>query len=147
MPNEYMEDHSITCRLTVTAAFTRGMKNYQTAPSVPAIDNEVTLYHSLPYGLIDPFKKTVVPELIVDVSDVIDKKTTMLAKHKSQKEWLDRSQGLDSYLKTMQDCSRQIGKMSGKFEYAEGWIIHDHRGFCSENADPLTDTLQKLIST
>jgi N-acetylglucosamine malate deacetylase 1 len=145
MPNEYMEDHSITCRLTVTAAFTRGMNNYQTDPPIKAIDNEVTLYHNLPYGLIDSLKKQVVPEIIVNVSDVIDDKTTMLAKHKSQKEWLDKSQGLDSYLKAMQDCSRQAGKMSGKFKYGEGWIKHDHRGFCGEETDPITDAIKEKV--
>ena len=142
MPVEYMEDHSNTCRLTVTAAFTRGMCNYQTHPPVAAIDNEVSIYHSIPYGLIDPFRKKVSPDVFVDVSEFIENKTTMLAKHKSQKEWLDKSQGQDSYLKTMQDFSRKIGKMSGNFEYAEGWIRHSHLGFCSENADPLSENLQ-----
>lgn len=141
MPSEYMEDHSNVCRLVVSAAFTRGMRNFETNPSVAPIEKEVTLYHSLPYGLIDPFRKPVQPDFIIDVSSVIEQKTEMLALHKSQKEWLDKSQGQDSYLITMQEFSRKVGDMSGQFEYGEGWIRHSHLGFCSEDADPLQDAL------
>src|SRR5262245_25298653 len=34
-PQDYMEDHTNTCRLVVTAAFTRGMPNFKTSPSRP----------------------------------------------------------------------------------------------------------------
>jgi len=37
----------------------------------------------------------------------------MLAQHRSQKEWLDTSQGLDSYLVTMEDMCREAGRRSG----------------------------------
>lgn len=147
MPNEYMEDHSNTCRLTVTAAFTRSMLNFKTDPPLPPISNDLTIYHNLPYGLIDPFRKIVVPDMIVDVTSVIDDKCTMLEKHKSQKEWLDVSQGLDSYTKTMKDFSHKIGEMSGKFKYGEGWIRHSHLGFCSEDANPLYDILKEKSMT
>lgn len=147
MPNEYMEDHSNTCRLTVTAAFTRSMLNFKTDPPLPPISNDLTIYHNLPYGLIDPFRKIVVPDMIVDVTSVIDDKCTMLEKHKSQKEWLDVSQGLDSYTKTMKDFSHKIGEMSGKFQHGEGWIRHSHLGFCSEDANPLYDILKEKSMT
>ena len=32
-PQDYMEDHTETCRLAVTAAFVRGMPNFRTTPS------------------------------------------------------------------------------------------------------------------
>src|SRR2546425_4986452 len=32
-PQDYMEDHTNTCRLAVTAAFARGMSNFKTVPS------------------------------------------------------------------------------------------------------------------
>jgi hypothetical protein len=66
-----------------------------------------------------------------------------LAAHKSQQNWLDASQGMNSYLQAMEDRSREIGKLSKKFQYAEGWRRHLHYGFCSENADPLRDALGK----
>ena len=65
----------------------------------------------------------------------------MLACHKSQKHWLDASQGFDSYLDTMKDLMREVGAMSGHYEYAEGWRKHLHLGFCAEDADPLSKAL------
>jgi len=76
-------------------------------------------------------------------------KRAALACHRSQKEWLDASQGLDSYLTAMEVMSREVGRMSGRFIYAEGWRRHLHLGFCGEHADPLSDALgdKVLIST
>ncbi|MBN2377646.1 MAG: PIG-L family deacetylase [Sedimentisphaerales bacterium] len=145
-PYEYMEDHSNTTRIVVTAAFCRGMKNFAVDPEVKPISKPVVLYHSLPYGLTDSLKRPVAADFYVDVEDLIEKKSEMLAKHKSQKEWLDVSQGLDSYLITMKDTNREIGKMSGKFKYAEGWIRHSHLGFCGRDDNPLVDILKKHIN-
>ena len=68
-------------------------------------------------------------------------KREMLAAHRSQKEWLDASQGLDSYLDTMEMLSREVGRMSGVFEYAEGWRRHSHLGFSAADEDPLSEAL------
>jgi hypothetical protein len=65
----------------------------------------------------------------------------MLAKHESQKAWLDVSQGMDSYLATMENSSRELGHMSGRFDYAEGWRRHLHLGYASKDADPLRAVL------
>jgi hypothetical protein len=72
---------------------------------------------------------------------VIGEKRDMLALHRSQKEWLDESQGIDSYLISMEDMAREVGRMSGRYECAEGWTRHLHLGFCDEHADPLTAAL------
>jgi LmbE family N-acetylglucosaminyl deacetylase len=138
---EYMEDHANTCRLALTAAFTRGMRNYPVEPPRPPIDQPVTAYHALPYGLRDPLCRRVRPGMYVDVSDVMQAKREMLALHASQKEWLDASQGLNSYLKTMEDMCREVGRASGRYEYAEGWTRHLHLGYCEEDADPLAVAL------
>lgn len=140
-PVDYMEDHTNACRLAVTAAFTRGMPNYQTTPWRDPVDQIVTIYHAQPHGNRDPLGKLVRAGIYVDVADVLNEKTTMLACHKSQKQWLDESQGLDSYLDTMKDLMRQVGQMSGRFAYAEGWRKHSHLGFCGPTDDPLTDAL------
>lgn len=144
-PQDYMEDHMNACRLAVTAAFSRGMPNFPVIPPCPAISQEVTLYHAQPHGNCDGLRHPIRPDLFVDVSSVIDTKRAMLAEHQSQKLWLDESQGMDSYLTTMTDLSRQVGKMSGRFEYAEGWRRHSHLGFCDELADPLSDALGNLV--
>ncbi len=140
-PSEYMEDHSNTCRLAVTAAFCRGMRNFPVTPPLPPIKQEVTVYHSLPWGMRDPLRRAVRAELFVDITGIMAKKRSMLACHKSQKEWLDASQGIDSYLKTMEDVCAEVGRSSGKFKYAEGWRRHLHQGLCSPEADPLAKAL------
>ena len=140
-PVEYMEDHSNTCRLVVSAAFTRGMKNFPTIPETATIAKPVTVYHCLPYGLQTPLRELVNAGLYIDVTEVMDRKLEMLSCHKSQKKWLDVSQGMDSYLTTMKDQCKAIGDMSGEFTYAEGWRRHLHLGLCDENTDPLNELM------
>ena len=141
---DYMEDHTITARLMVTAAFCRGMPNFAPDPATPPIQSDMALYHALPYGLQDQLRRPVEAHLYVDVTAFMEQKTQALACHKSQKEWLDKSQGFDSYLKTMQDMTAQVGRMSRKFQYAEGWQRHSHFGFATEDFDPRNDALQQL---
>ncbi len=140
-PVDYMEDHVNACRLAVTAAFARGMPNYPTNPPREPVDAPVTIYHAQPHGNRDPLGQPVRPTIFVDVGSVIERKATTLACHKSQKEWLDVSQGLDSYLDSMRDLMREVGGMSGRFEYAEGWRRHHHLGFCGPEANPLVEAL------
>ncbi|HYF48027.1 MAG TPA: PIG-L family deacetylase [Planctomycetota bacterium] len=140
-PQDYMEDHMNTCRLIVTAVFARGMKNFTTAPQIPTCAGDAALYHAMPHGLRDGLRRAVQPGQYVDVTPVLAKKRQMLAAHKTQKEWLDVSQGMDAYLKEMEMMSRIVGKMSGRFEYAEGWRRHSHLGFGPEDYDPLQELL------
>lgn len=142
-PSEYMEDHNNTCRLTVTAAFCRGMKNFETIPYCRPIAKETVIYHSLPYGLADSMGNPVNADFYIDVSDVIDIKKQMLGKHKSQKQWLDVSQGMDAYLDEMKEMTGRAGKISGRFSYAEGWIRHSHLGFCDDSSNPLVEILHE----
>ena len=141
-PTDYMEDHTNTCRLAVTGAFARGMPNFQVDPAATVVDVPVTVYHAQPYSNRDPLRQLVVPELFVDVSELQEEKKRYLACHVSQKQWLDESQGLDSYLQTLSDLDAQVGLLSEKFQYAEGWRRHLHLGFCAEHDDPLREALQ-----
>ena len=144
-PQDYMEDHMNSVRLAVTAAFCRNMKNFMTDPPAPMVETNVALYHALPYGLKDQLRNTITPNFFVNIESVLKTKRSMLACHKSQKEWLDRSQGLDSYLITMEEMSAEVGKMSGKFKFAEGWRRHNHLGYGPEEFDPLTKSLAKYV--
>lgn len=138
---EYMEDHSYTARLAVTAAFARGMRNFITTPSIPPWDGECAVYHALPYGLHDGMRKRIWPELFVDVAPVHTCKTAMLEQHTSQKDWLDVSQGMGSYVAQMHSMDCEVGAMSGVFSLAEGWRRHSHLGFTAQDTDPLAATL------
>jgi len=139
--HDYMEDHVNTSRLMVTAAFCRGMPNFPTDPPAPALDGDLAVYHAMPCGLVDQLRNPVRPHLCVDVTAVLDRKRQALACHRSQKEWLDHSQGLDSYLKAMEDLSAAVGRMSRKFTFAEGWHRHAHMGFGPEHFNPLCAAL------
>jgi N-acetylglucosamine malate deacetylase 1 len=140
-PQDYMEDHMNACRLAVTAAFARGMPNFRTDPAHPAVPGEVTVYHAMPHGLTDGLGQAVVPSCFVDTTAVQAAKGSALALHQSQREWLDVSQGMGSYVKAMEDQSRMVGRMSRRFRHAEGWRRHSHLGFCHAQADPLRDAL------
>jgi LmbE family N-acetylglucosaminyl deacetylase len=138
-PVDYMEDHTTTCRLAVTASFARGMTNYQALPERPAGTWDCTVYHALPHGLKDPLRKTVSAGAFVNTALVHEQKLEALKAHQSQQDWLDVSQKLNSYLQTMEDVSLKVGQMSGKFIHAEGWRRHLHFGFCNPGDDPLSE--------
>lgn len=140
-PTDYMEDHTNACRLAVTAAFTRGMPNFATAPPRQPVSNRVTVYHAQPYSHRDPLGHFVEPQSMVDVTSLQARKRELLALHVSQKQWLDESQGLDSYLDTLSALDAELGRWSCVFDYAEGWRKHLHLGFCDAGDDPLRTDL------
>jgi LmbE family N-acetylglucosaminyl deacetylase len=143
-PSDYMEDHMNACRVAVTAAFARGMAAFHSLPELPPIASDVTVYHALPYGLRDALRQRLRAGQYVDVGAVLKLKRKMLAAHRSQKEWLDASQGLNAYLDSMEVLSREIGRLSGVYDYAEGWRRHLHLGFSAKDSDPLGAALGRL---
>jgi len=136
-PQDYMEDHTNTARLAVTAAFARSAPNYRTTPARQPVPTEVTIYHASPHGLCDQLRRRLLPGAFVDTTSVHDRKRAALACHASQQHWLDATQGMDSYLGAMDAVSRTLGKLSRRFRHAEGWRRHLHFGYCDERADPL----------
>ena len=137
-----MEDHTNTSRLAVTAAFSRGMRNYRTSPKKSPIEGKITLYHAMPHGLCDQLAQPVAPELFIETASVLELKKEALEAHRSQKDWLDESQGMDSYVSSMLKMSDAVGKMSNRFQHAEGWRRHLHIGFCDGEDDPLLTHLE-----
>ncbi len=140
-PVDYMEDHQNAVRLGATAAFCRGMVNAPCDPPTEPTFQDVAVYHALPHGTRDPMRRLVRAERYVNIETVMAKKRELLACHKSQKEWLDRSQGYDSYLDSMTEAGAVIGKLSGRFRYAEGWRRRNHLGFSAREIDPMADIL------
>jgi N-acetylglucosamine malate deacetylase 1 len=140
-PQDYMEDHTNVCRLAVSAAFVRGMRNLKTSPARRPVEGEVTVYHAMPHGLRDPLRRRVIPGAFVNTTEVQTIKREALAQHRSQQHWLDASQKMNQYLLTMEGFARELGRMSRRFRFAEGWRRHLHYGFCGQDADPLRDAL------
>lgn len=143
-PSDYMEDHMEACRLAVTAAFTHGVPNFASDPPRDAYFHDVTVYHAMPHGLCTPLRVPVKADVFINTTSVHETKRQSLAAHESQKHWLDVSQGMDSYLISMDGASRKVGQLSGKFEFAEGWRRHLHLGFSATEIDPLRDALGEL---
>ncbi|MEM9586158.1 MAG: PIG-L family deacetylase [Planctomycetota bacterium] len=144
-PQDYMEDHEVACKLATMAAFCHGMPNLESIPPQPVYMDPVTVYHAQPVGGTNGVGEIVRPHFFVDEADVLEAKIQALACHESQKQWLDESQGLDSYLATAREISTQMGKMSGKFEFAEGWRRHQHWGLCGPDDDPMVHALADVI--
>lgn len=138
---DYMEDHMITARLAVTATFARGIPNYESNPVHTPVLEPCTIYHAMPHGQCSPLREPVIPELYVDTSTVQRIKRSALACHASQKEWLDKTQGQESYLTTMEEFSLALGRQAGSFAHAEGWTRHLHYGFGAASDDPLSEVL------
>ncbi|MBI3877216.1 MAG: PIG-L family deacetylase [Verrucomicrobia bacterium] len=142
-PHDYMEDHMNTCRLAVTAAFAHGMPNFKVTPHRAPFAGDLAVYHCMPHGLCDGLRNPIMPHAFVNTTSVHETKLRSLACHNSQQGWLDVSQGMNSYLSAMEDMSAEIGRMSKKFQFAEGWRRHLHLGFSSAELDPLGEALGK----
>jgi N-acetylglucosamine malate deacetylase 1 len=139
---DYMDDHMNTGKAAVTATFLRGVGNYRSIPDEPPVLEDAMLYHSTPHILTDMMRRPIVPEMYVDVGSVMELKQKALACHASQKEWLDKTQGIDSYLTTMRELTEKVGTMSGRFAFAEGWRRHSHIGFTLRDCNPLGEILK-----
>lgn len=141
-PQDYMEDHMNVSRLAVTAAFVRGMPNFDSVPPEPTSEDDVVIYHAMPHGLRDPLRRPVQPDLFVDTTAVLDTQRRALAAHASQQAWLDASQGAADFVDVLGDMSRAVGRMSGCFAHAEGWRRHLHLGYAArDDDDPLAAAL------
>jgi len=147
-PNDYMEDHTNSCRLVVSACFCRGMQNFVSDPVLDPYGDDIFVYHANPYGNRDGMRNRVLPELFVDVSDKIGVKGDMLRCHESQKRWLDVSQGMDSYITTMEGICQDLAEMSGRADvkHAEGFRRHLHLGMSAEDRDPLREILGDRVT-
>lgn len=142
-PQDYMEDHTETCRLAVTASFCKHVPNFISDPPRPRAEGDVTVYHAMPHGLCGPLREPMSADFHVDTATVIDRKMEALKAHQSQQNWLSASQGMNSYLQTLLDSSLENGRRSGIYQHAEGWRRHLHHGFSLTETDPLRDLLAK----
>ena len=140
--NDYMEDHQNVCRLITTAAFSRGMAPYVTVPPRQPWQGSVALYHAFPHGLRDSLGHQIKADCFVDTTSMINRKRELLGCHKSQKEWLDVSQGMNAYLSEMERLSLEVGTLSGHFKHAEGWCRHNPLGFCPADFNPMKELLK-----
>jgi LmbE family N-acetylglucosaminyl deacetylase len=98
----------------------------------------------MPHGLVDGLGQSIRPTLLVNTSSVHKVKRQALGAHRSQKDWLDKTQGLDSYLSTMDEMSADVARFGAGFDHAEGWRMHSHLGFCAAEYNPIQEELGTL---
>ncbi len=141
--NDYMEDHTNTARLVITACFSRAMRHYTSIPPREPTGQDVYLYHAQPHLNRDGMRTLVVPELFVDISGVMDTKLHMLGCHESQRQWLGETQGLDDYRESMRHASQEVARMRPDcdWQYAEGFRQHSFVGFSARDRNPLAEAL------
>ena len=144
--NDYMEDHQNVARLVVTGAFSRGIPAFKTEPAQPPYQKPVRIYHAAPHGLMDGLGAPFRPDFLVNIASALELKREMLSCHRSQKDWLEASQGMGAYVNEMVSMSRALADGT-PLEFAEGWRRHSHLGFCSPDFDPLLQTLPDFVQT
>lgn len=137
-PEDYMCDHETASELARDSCFTAPLKNYAagTAAPLPAIPH---LYFMNPIGGRDRNDKPMTADFYVNVETSFEEKKSMLAEHKSQRNWLLKHHGIDDYLLTMEAWTREAGAMAG-FNLAEGF--RRYKG----HAYPQTPVLEELLA-
>lgn len=143
-PEDYMEDHSNTARLVVAAAFARTCKNVPTLPAHDRVDGPVAVYHAQPHLNHGPLRGFIEPEFTIDVGEVMGRKLDMLACHQSQRQWLDETQGMNSYIETMREMGQYLANRAGLEGYVEGWRKRSSLGFAPESFNPLQTVLETV---
>lgn len=135
---DYMLDHEECHQLARGASFGFAMPNASTS-TTPDNAHVPHLYYVDPIEGLDPYTGQVVePSVTLDITDVINTKAEMLARHVSQREWLRSHHGMDEYLEAMRRHGAARGQLIDR-KFAESFVQHRGHGF------PHDDILQQLI--
>lgn len=139
-PVDYLCDHETTSLLVRDACFAAPAPNYATgaadpSPPLPAIPH---LYFMDPDGGLDRDGRPIPPDFVVNVESTFEIKRQMLAQHRSQREWLQRQHGMDDYMITMEEWTRQAGRQAG-LALGEGFRIYKGHPY------PQTPLLEELL--
>jgi LmbE family N-acetylglucosaminyl deacetylase len=124
-PVDYMIDHETTSSLVRDACFGAPVRNYRTGADNPAppLAGIPHLYFMDPIGGVDRNGQPIQPDFIVNVESTFEEKKIMLARHRSQRDWLLKHHGIDDYLDTMERWTRECGRRAG-LEFGEGFRLY-----------------------
>jgi LmbE family N-acetylglucosaminyl deacetylase len=112
-PSDYLSDHEATSQLVRDACFASSIPNYTTPSQSLALPGIPHLYFMDPIDQRDRSGRPVVPDFTIDVTSTFAMKTSMLAKHRSQRAWLQQQHGTDDYLRQMEEWTRVCGARAG----------------------------------
>jgi LmbE family N-acetylglucosaminyl deacetylase len=130
-PDCYMQDHEITSRLVQSACFGGGLVNIDT-PGYAPFDFIPHLYYADAMEGKDIFGQRIRCTTYIDISSVMDIKSSMLQCHASQREWLRQHHGIDEYVLAMKRQAASRGQEIG-VEYAEAFRQHLGHAFPQDN--------------
>jgi len=130
-PSDYMVDHEITSQIAQTTCFAAGMPNIEMEDIEPFLSVPYLYYVDAVEGK-DKFGREIPPDILVDISDVIDLKEQMLCCHQSQRNWLLEHHGIDEYVQSMRRFAESRGKLINR-RFAEGFRQHLGHAFPQEN--------------
>ena len=135
---DYMMDHEQVHKLARAATFGFAAPNASTHP-LPTGAHVPHLYYCDPVDGVAPVTgEAPTPNVVVDITDVLERKTRMLAAHASQRQWLRAHHGIDEYLDAMKRQAAVRGELIGT-QAAEAFV--QHRGHGYPGSDLLADRL------
>jgi N-acetylglucosamine malate deacetylase 1 len=138
-PSDYLSDHEATSQLVRDACFAASIPNYSLPAECPPLPAIPHLYFMDPIDQRDRSGNVTAPDFTVDVESSFETKKAMLAKHSSQRLWLQQQHGIDDYLRQMEDWTRACGVRAG-IEWGEGFRQ------CQTHPFPQQPLLQRLLS-
>ena len=114
--HDYMSDHNNTSRLVFDASFWTATSSFEgISGDAPCLRGRPTMFYMDTLGGIG-----FVPQEYVDITEVMDLKSEMLSKHKSQLAYMKERDGFD-LLDYMITAAKYRGYQCG-VKYAEGFI-------------------------
>jgi N-acetylglucosamine malate deacetylase 1 len=119
-PSDYLCDHETTSQLVRDACFAASVPNYATPGRHAPLSAIPSLYFFDPIAPTDREGRVVVPDFTIDVASTLETKKAMLAKHQSQRAWLQQQHGMDNYLLQMEEWTCACGARAG-ICYGEGF--------------------------
>ncbi len=139
-PSDYMIDHETSSSIAWTACFAAGVPNVRT--SSDAFEPIPYLYYTDAIEGKDKFGKAIMPDILVDISTVMDIKERMLCCHESQRSWLMAHHGMDEYVRMMKEFAQNRGELI-ECEYGEGF--RQHLGHSFPQDDILKAELKEMV--
>ena len=140
-PVDYMHDHEITSQLVRDACFNAAVPNYRTQQWDPAprCMKIPYLYYVDAVEGKNHFGQRHPVDLIINISDVIERRLELLACHASQRDWLRRQHGIDEYILASRRWAFERGSEISA-EYGEGF--RQYKG----HPHPTDNVLAELLS-
>ena len=140
-PSDYMLDHEETSRVARAASFNAPIPNAPAPPGAAPLGAIPHLYYADPAEGKDAMGRAVVPDILVDIQSVEERKLEMLAQHESQREWLRAHHGMDEYLES---CKRWSRSRAAEFGLVTAEGFRQHRGHAYPSDDLLAAELGEL---